>query len=107
MADNKDKNSENNTEKTTGKPEGKSQKPSKKNKDKESPIVRMQKWFHAKQVEFTSEFKKIVWPSRQELMKETVVVIVVSLLFGLYITVLDGVFGFLYSQFAQFASTMF
>jgi len=105
MADKKDKASEGNAEKTTGKPEGKSQKPSKKNK--ESPGVRLQKWFHAKQVEFTSEFKKIVWPSRQELLKETIVVIVVSLLFGLYITVLDGVFGFLYSQFAQFASTMF
>jgi len=105
MADKKDKTSEGGADKTTGKPEGKSQKPSKKSKD--SLIVRLQKWFHAKQVEFTSEFKRIVWPSREELIKETVVVIVVSLLFGLYITVLDGAFGFLYSQFAQFASTMF
>ena len=105
MADDKNNGSENNAVNAPGKSEDKKKKYSKKNK--ESINIRLQKWFHAKRLEFTSEFKKIVWPSRQELMKETVVVIVVSLLFGLYVTVLDGVFGFLFSQFAQFASTVF
>ena len=105
MAEDNNKNPEESAVNESGKTESKTKKIPKKNK--ESLIARLQKWFHAKQVEFTSEFKKIVWPSRDELMKETVIVIVVSLIFGLYITVLDGAFSYLYSQFAQFASTMF
>ena len=73
---------------------------------KESLYARLQKWLVSKKNEYVGEFKRIVWPSRQELFKETVTVIMVSLLFGLYITILDGAFGFLYSQFAQMASTL-
>ena len=82
-------------------------KPHKSLKDKkESLSERLKKWFVSKKNEYAAEFKRIVWPSREELLKETVTVIVVSLLFGLYITVLDGAFGFLYSQFANLASTL-
>ena len=104
MADDNN-NSENNSVSESGKSEDKVKKYSKKNK--ESIGVRLKKWFHAKRLEFTGEYRKIVWPSREELVKETIVVIVVSLLFGLYITVLDTGLGFLYSQFAQFASSVF
>ena len=35
------------------------------------------------------EFKKIVWPTRQQLVKKTVVVLVVMLVLGLCIALLD------------------
>ena len=43
-----------------------------------------------------AEFKKIKWPSRQELFKETVVVIVISLAVGVMIYAMDKVlqYGF-------------
>jgi len=50
-----------------------------------------------KAVEFRAEFRKIVWPSREELMKHTVTTIVISLLFGAYIALLDGGFGIIYT----------
>ena len=43
---------------------------------------------------YRAEFRRIVWPSNQVLFKHTVTVIAVSLLFGAYIAMLDGVFGF-------------
>lgn len=52
--------------------------------------------------EFRAEFKKIVWPSRNDLIKQTVTVIVISLLFGAYIAALDGVFSQVFSQFVRF-----
>lgn len=43
-----------------------------------------------------AEFKKIKWPTRQELLKETVVVIIVCLAVGVIISGIDAVlqFGF-------------
>ena len=58
-------------------------------------------WFQAKYAEYLAEFRKIVWPSRQELIKQTITVIVVSLLFGAYIAALDGILGSLFTQFAN------
>jgi len=50
---------------------------------------------------YKAEFKKIVWPSRQTLMKHTLTVIVVSLIFGAYIALTDGIFGALFSRFVE------
>ena len=50
---------------------------------------------------YKAEFRKIVWPSRETLIKHTVTVIIVSLIFGAYIALTDGVFGALFSRFVQ------
>jgi preprotein translocase subunit SecE len=42
--------------------------------------------------EVKAELMKVVWPTRQEVIKLTIVVIAVSILFGLYIGGLDLVF---------------
>lgn len=44
--------------------------------------------------EVRAEFKKIVWPGRTELLKQTATVIVVSLMFGAVIFLMDAAFGF-------------
>jgi preprotein translocase SecE subunit len=51
--------------------------------------------------EYRAEFRRIVWPSKQILFKHTVTVIAVSAIFGAYIALLDGVFGFGLRQFIQ------
>jgi len=53
---------------------------------------------------YKAEYKKIVWPSRDTLIKHTVTVVVVSLLFGAYIALTDGVLGALFSQFVSLVS---
>ena len=53
---------------------------------------------------YKAEFRKIVWPSRATLTKHTVTVIIVSLLFGAYIALTDGVLGSLFSRFVQLVS---
>jgi len=50
---------------------------------------------------YKAEFKKIVWPSRDTMIKHTVTVIAVSLMFGIYIAITDGIFGALFSRFVQ------
>jgi len=50
---------------------------------------------------YRAEFRKIVWPSRETLVKHTVTVVIVSAIFGAYIAINDGVFGFLFRQFAN------
>ncbi|MDR3240340.1 MAG: preprotein translocase subunit SecE [Clostridiales bacterium] len=65
------------------------------------------RWFHAKYVEYVSEFKKIVWPSREDLVKQSLTVIAVSLIFGAYIAILDGGFNFLFTQFASWVTASF
>lgn len=59
-------------------------------------------FFKEKYYEFKAEFKKIVWPSRKDLIKQTVTVVVISLLFGAYIAALDGAFSQVFSQFVRF-----
>ncbi|MCL2202424.1 MAG: preprotein translocase subunit SecE [Defluviitaleaceae bacterium] len=49
--------------------------------------------------EYRTEFRRIVWPSKPILFKHTVTVIAVSLLFGAYIALLDGIFSFGLRQF--------
>jgi len=42
-----------------------------------------------------SEFKKVVWPTPKETTRNTVVVVVVCLLAGLFVFGLDSLFGLL------------
>jgi len=51
--------------------------------------------------EYRAEFRKIVWPSRLELFRNTVTVIAVSAIFGAYIALNDFAFGQLYSWFVR------
>jgi preprotein translocase subunit SecE len=45
-----------------------------------------------------SEFKKITWPSRDELLKQTVTVIVISLIVGGIIFVYDSAISYTYEK---------
>ena len=65
-----------------------------KRKDAPNPVKSI---FH----EYRGEFRKIVWPNREETFKHTVTVIAVSLIFGAYIALTDFGFGQLYSLFMQ------
>lgn len=38
-----------------------------------------------------SEFNKIIWTSKEDLIKQTILVIVISLILGVLITVIDSV----------------
>jgi len=51
--------------------------------------------------EYRTEYRRIVWPSREILFKHTVTVIAVALMFGAYIALLDGAFGFGIQQLIQ------
>jgi len=53
---------------------------------------------------YRAEFRKIVWPSRETLIKNTTVVVAVSLIFGAYIALMDGVFSALFRQFIGWVS---
>ena len=46
-----------------------------------------------------SEFKKITWPSRPELVRKTITVGIISLIFGGYIAFADMVLGFIFNHF--------
>jgi len=52
--------------------------------------------------EVKGEFKKIVWPTRRELVKQTTTVIIVALMFGVIIFLMDAVFGFGITEFTGF-----
>ncbi len=43
--------------------------------------------------EVRSELKRVVWPTRQEAIRLTSVVIIVSVIIGIYIGVLDYIFA--------------
>ena len=53
---------------------------------------------------YRAEFRKIVWPGREQLIKHTVTVIAVSLLFGAYIALNDFVFSQVFRQFVQWVA---
>ena len=42
-----------------------------------------------------AEFKKIVWPTKDDIVKETVAVISSSIVLGIIISILDFIFKFL------------
>ena len=41
-----------------------------------------------------AEFKKIIWPDRKSLVKETGAVVAVSIVFGMIIAILDFIFKY-------------
>ena len=49
--------------------------------------------------DFRGEFKKIIWPSRKDLVKSTITVAVTSLFMGLVVFVMDTVYSFGYTTF--------
>jgi len=46
--------------------------------------------------EFKGEFTKIIWPSRKDLVKQSLTVIVTSLIFGVIICGMDMIFSYAY-----------
>ena len=42
---------------------------------------------------YRGEFAKITWPGRPELIRKTITVIIISGMFGIYISILDGLLG--------------
>jgi len=48
---------------------------------------------------YRAEFRKIVWPSKETLIKHTATVIAVSLMFGAYIALNDFIFSNVFRQF--------
>lgn len=77
---------EKNTTNPSGKNESKKQKkqPNKKN---------TKPTFSETVADYKAEFKKIVWPTRQELAKKTVTVILTSLLVGVIVSCMDIVYS--------------
>ncbi|MBR4991967.1 MAG: preprotein translocase subunit SecE [Clostridia bacterium] len=76
--------SENNKDLTT------SQEKKVQKKDKQPGVfARIGKWFH----ELKVEAKKVVWPNKQTVVKNTVVVIIALIVLCALVTVLDVVFG--------------
>lgn len=51
--------------------------------------------------EHKAEFKKIIWPSREDLLKQTVTVIIVSILVGAIIFGMDSIYNIGYTQFVN------
>ena len=68
--------------------EKKAEKPAKAKKP--SLFARIGKWFR----ELKGESKKIVWPTRQQTVNNTAVVLAACLIIGVFIWVLDAVFQF-------------
>jgi len=69
--------------------------PTPKNTERDDSVVKG--IFHT----YRAEFRKIVWPSWETLIKHTATVVVVSLMFGAYIALMDGGFGILFRQFVN------
>ena len=53
---------------------------------------------------YHGEFLKIVWPGRPELIRKTITVAIISGLFGLYISVMDGLLGIVFTTLVGFLS---
>ena len=85
--------SENNKDLTT------SQKTEKVQKKESKPGIfqRAAKWLH----ELKVEAKKVVWPNKQTVIKNTVVVIIALIVLCAVVTVLDVVFGGIRDLLAQ------
>jgi preprotein translocase subunit SecE len=54
--------------------------------------------------ETRSELRKVVWPTREETIRLTVVVITISLIIGLILFMADSLFLFLYTTLVSFVS---
>ena len=58
---------------------------SEKKSDKPGLFERIKKFFKS----LKAEFKKIVWPNRSQLIKQTIAVLLISLLLGAFIWLID------------------
>ncbi|MGI5971161.1 MAG: preprotein translocase subunit SecE [Oscillospiraceae bacterium] len=52
-------------------------------------LRRLAKWFR----EMKSELKKVVWPTRKQLINNTIVVIVMIIIIGIFIWIFDWIAG--------------
>lgn len=50
--------------------------------------------------EVRGELKKVTWPSKNDLIKTTIAVLVISLFFGIYLFGIDFIFTRIFSQIA-------
>ena len=71
--------------------------PAKKKDQKPGFFKRVAKWFH----ELKVEAKKVVWPNKKTVTKNTVVVIIALVVLCAVVTVLDVVFGGIRDLLAQ------
>ncbi len=71
------------------------QKSEQKNEDKKNSLS-------AKFNNIKGEFRKIIWPSRKDLTKQTITVIVTSLIIGVIIVAFDGIYGVGLEYFTKF-----
>ena len=53
---------------------------------------------------YRGEFAKITWPGRPELIRKTITVAIISGLFGVYISVLDGILGAVFTTLVGFVN---
>jgi preprotein translocase subunit SecE len=60
--------------------------------DSEKQGSKIGSWFSESFKGLKAEFRKIVWPTREELLKQTIAVVVVSVVLGLVIAALDWAF---------------
>jgi len=79
--------------------ENKNQEIKNEGKKPEKASAYKQPWWKSIYRTYRAEFMKIVWPSKPTLVKHTITVIVVSLLFGAYIALTDGILTILFSRF--------
>jgi preprotein translocase subunit SecE len=63
----------------------------------DNPVVRTVR-------ETRSELRKVVWPTREETIRLTIVVIVISLIIGLILFVGDSLFLYLYTTLVDLVS---
>ena len=75
--------------------EAKSEKADKKDKDKKAAKGKKKKGPIKYLKDAKSEFKKVVWPTPKETTRNTIVVVIVCLLAGLFVFGLDSLFGLL------------
>ncbi len=66
----------------------------KKNKDKKEKKAKKNGSFFA---EHKAELRKVTWPNRQELTKETITVITVSIIIGIIIFAMDTALSYVYN----------
>lgn len=59
--------------------------------NKENILTRIRSYL----TEVKGELKKVTWPSRNDLQKTTIAVIIISIIFGIYLQVVDSSFRIL------------
>ena len=68
--------------------DSKAKKPEQKSKDKENLLKKVSRFFR----ELRNEFKKIVWPTKKQVIQDTLTVVAVVLVMGVAVWLLDLLF---------------